>query len=54
MESQKMEWPPDERPHYERMLAELPKAMGAAEFEHARSKGRPMSSADAVAMALAE
>ena len=32
MESQHMEWPPDERPHYERMLADLPEAMGSAEF----------------------
>ena len=52
MEAQHMEWPPDERPHYERMLADLPEAMGAAEFERARSTGEAMSVADAVAMAL--
>ena len=52
MESQHMEWPPDERPHYERMLADLPEAMGAAEFERARSAGQSMSPSDAVAMAL--
>jgi non-specific serine/threonine protein kinase len=52
MESQKMEWPPDERPHYEHMLAALPKAMGAARFARARSAGRSMSSAEAVDMAL--
>jgi len=48
-----MEWPPDERPHYEHMLAELPKVMGAGEFEHARKGGQLMPSADAVALALA-
>lgn len=53
MEAQKMEWPPDERPHYEHMLAELPKVMGAAEFEHARKSGQSMPSAEAVVLALA-
>ena len=53
MEAQKMEWPPDERPHYEHMLAELPKAMGAAEFARARKAGQLMASAEAVAFALA-
>jgi tetratricopeptide (TPR) repeat protein len=52
MEAQSMEWPPDERPHYERMLADLPEAMGADEFEHARSAGQLLSAADAVALAL--
>jgi tetratricopeptide (TPR) repeat protein len=52
MAAQHMEWPPDERPHYERMLADLPAAMGAAGFERARSAGRAMTSADAVALAL--
>jgi tetratricopeptide (TPR) repeat protein len=53
MEAQKMEWPPDERPHYEHMLAELPKAMGAAEFERVRKAGQLMASAEAVVFALA-
>ena len=53
MEAQKMEWPPDERPHYEDMLAELPKAMGAAEFERARKAGQLMASAEADVFALA-
>ena len=52
METQHMEWPPDERPHYERMLADLPEAMGAFEFEGARSAGQALSPADAVEMAL--
>ena len=53
MEAQKMEWPPDERPHYEHMLAALPEAMGTARFERARAAGRSMSSAEAVELALA-
>jgi tetratricopeptide (TPR) repeat protein len=52
MEAQQMAWPPDERPHYERMLAALPEAMGSAEFERARGAGRSMSVEDAVALAL--
>ena len=52
MEAQHMAWPPDERPHYERMLATLPEAMGAAEFERARTAGRGMTPADVFAFAL--
>jgi tetratricopeptide (TPR) repeat protein len=52
MAAQHMEWPPDERPHYEKMLADLPAAMGAADFERARSAGQSMAAADAVALAL--
>jgi len=54
MEAQKMEWPPDERPHYEHMLATLPGVMGSAEFERARAAGRDMPSVDAVAFALGD
>ena len=53
MEGTHMAWPPDERPHYERMLAELPAAMGPAEFERVRGVGRSMSSSDAAVLALA-
>ena len=53
MKAQSMEWPPDERPHYERMLADLPEAMGAAEFQRVRSSGQSLSASDAVALALA-
>ena len=42
MEAQHMAWPPDERPHYERLLADLPEAMGSDEFERARSRGQSM------------
>lgn len=52
MESTQMDWPPDERPHYQRILAELPKAMGPTEFERLRRVGQSMSSTDAVALAL--
>ena len=38
LEAQHMAWPPDERPHYERLLATLPEAMGSDAFEQARSR----------------
>ena len=53
MEAQHMAWPPDERPHYERMLATLPEAMGSDAFERARSRGHAMAPSEAVAFALA-
>ncbi len=52
MEAQGMAWPPDERPHYERLLAMLPEMMGTAAFAQARSAGRSMVTEDAVAFAL--
>ena len=52
MEAQQMAWPPDERPHYERMLADLPAAMGSDEFERARAAGRAMPPREAVTYAL--
>ena len=52
MEANNMAWPPDERPHYERMLAELPAAMGTDAFEQARASGRSMSTEAAVDRAL--
>jgi hypothetical protein len=52
MEAQQMAWPPDERPHYERMLATLPEAMGLSEFDLARSRGHSMASSEAVDFAL--
>ena len=54
MEARRMEWPPDERPHYERMLARLPDAMGETEFERAREAGRSIAPSDAVALALGD
>jgi tetratricopeptide (TPR) repeat protein len=52
MEAQHMAWPPDERPHYERLLAALPEAMGSEAFERARTAGQSMASHDAVLLAL--
>ena len=52
MAAQNMAWPPDEKPHYERMLEILPEQMGAAEFEGARAAGRSMATTDAVIFAL--
>jgi tetratricopeptide (TPR) repeat protein len=54
MEAQSMAWPPDERPHYERMLAVLPEAMGAAEFETARQGGRAMTRVEASGFAAGQ
>ena len=47
-----MAWPPDERPHYERLLETLPEAMGSIEFERARASGRSMAAGDALDFAL--
>jgi hypothetical protein len=52
MEEQHMAWPPDERPHYERLLVVLPKSMGADEFERTRAAGRSMATSAAVDLAL--
>jgi len=52
MEAKHMAWPPDERPHYEGMLAVLPDAMGWADFDRARAAGHSMASSEAVAFAL--
>jgi non-specific serine/threonine protein kinase len=52
MEREKADWPPDERPHYERMLSRLPRGLGPDMFDVLRAKGRAMSTDDAVAYAL--
>ena len=52
MEAQHMAWPPDERPHYDHMLAELPVAMGSDAFDRARRLGQSMGASDAVLLAL--
>ena len=52
MEAQHMAWPPDERPHYERLLVVLPESMGTREFERARVAGKSMATAAAVDFAL--
>jgi len=53
LEAQHMAWPPDERPHYERLLADLPQAMGSEAFERARGQGQAMVPSEAVDFALA-
>jgi hypothetical protein len=52
MEREGAAWPPDERPHYERTVATLAKAMGSADFERARAAGRSMTPSEAVDFAL--
>ncbi len=52
MAAQDAAWPPDERPHYERLLAVLPESMGAPAFDLARAAGRSMAPDDAIALAL--
>src|SRR5262249_8863500 len=37
MEAQGAEWPPDERPHYERTVTRLTEAMGQADFGRVRA-----------------
>ena len=48
MEREGAEWPPDERPHYERMLTRLRRALGEDEFERVRAVGRAMTTDEAV------
>jgi non-specific serine/threonine protein kinase len=52
MEASDMAWPPDERPHYERTLAALAKALPPPAFERARAEGHAMSADEAVDVAL--
>ena len=52
MEAQHMAWPPDERPHYERLLADLPTSMGADAFERTRAAGHSMPTDAAIDLAL--
>jgi len=51
MEAQGAAWPPDERPHYDRVVATLTEAMGA-EFDRVRAAGRAMTSSEAISFAL--
>jgi tetratricopeptide (TPR) repeat protein len=52
MEREHADWPPDERPHYERMVYRLPRGLGQEEFERIRAVGRAMSTDEAVHYAL--
>jgi tetratricopeptide (TPR) repeat protein len=53
VEAQNAEWPPDEREHYDRTVAKLADAMGAAGYERVRDRGRAMAAGEAVDYALA-
>ena len=53
MEREGAAWPPDERPHYERVLTRLPRGLGTDEFERVRAIGQAMSNDEAVAYAFA-
>lgn len=53
MAAQQMAWPPDERPHYERLLSTLPITLGSADFERARRQGRSTPTSDIVDQVLA-
>ena len=52
MEAEKADWPPDEWPHYERMVTILKSAMGTDVFEQTRAIGYAMTIAEAVNFAL--
>jgi hypothetical protein len=52
MEREHADWPPDERPHYERMVYRLPRGLGQEEFERVRAVGKAMSADEAVEYAL--
>jgi len=52
MEAQGFEWPPDERPHYERVVAILAEAKDSDDLERVRVAGRAMTPAAAVDFAL--
>ena len=52
MEAEKADWPPDEWPHYERMVTILKNAMGTDVFERTRTIGYAMTIAEAVNFAL--
>ncbi|WP_144122585.1 tetratricopeptide repeat protein [Catellatospora sichuanensis] len=52
MDAAGAQWPPDERPHYDRMLVVLPAEMGATPFTRARAIGQALASYDAVVFAL--
>jgi tetratricopeptide (TPR) repeat protein len=52
MEAQGFAWPPDERPHYERVVSMLAGAKNSADLERVRAGGRAMSPDAAVDFAL--
>lgn len=53
MSAQGAVWPPDERPHYERTVAQLTEAMGSAQFETTRADGRTLGMQEAIGLGVA-
>jgi non-specific serine/threonine protein kinase len=51
MEATNMAWPPDERPHYERLLERLSEVMGNADLEAARAAGQRLDLRSGIALA---
>ena len=52
MAAQGFAWPPDERPHYERILTIITSSNEADELERVRAAGRAMAPSVAVDYAL--
>jgi tetratricopeptide (TPR) repeat protein len=52
MEAQGAEWPPDERPHYERTLATLERELSPDELDRARRAGKALAPEEAAAFGL--
>jgi hypothetical protein len=52
LDAKGMAWPPDEAPHHDRLLADLPEAMGGQAFDRAQAAGRTMAAHDAVRYAM--
>jgi tetratricopeptide (TPR) repeat protein len=52
IEEQGVEWPPDERPHYDRTVAVLEASLDPGELERAREVGRSLTPDESVAYAL--
>jgi tetratricopeptide (TPR) repeat protein len=52
LDAKAMAWPPDEAPHHDRLLADLPNAIGSEAFDRARMAGSGMTARGAVRYAL--
>jgi tetratricopeptide (TPR) repeat protein len=52
IEEQGVEWPPDERPHYDRTVEVLEASLEAAELERARAAGRALTPDESIGYAL--
>jgi tetratricopeptide (TPR) repeat protein len=54
LEARGMAWPPDEAPHHDHLLADLPIAMGSEPFDRARQAGRGMTARGVVRYAFGD